>query len=128
MGLFKPYGRYGRIAVCLRAICLNDGRLPLITINALYNAAVRGEPCRCFVEPEGLSPDLMQGIAAQNNLSETAFLVPSKGANVDFDLRWFTPTAEVPLCGHATLASVHALAQHFALRIGKYALPRKAAY
>jgi PhzF family phenazine biosynthesis protein len=49
-----------------------------------------------------LSDDLLQRIAAENNLSETAFLVP---AGDDYRLRWFTPTTEVPLCGHATLAS-----------------------
>ena len=44
----------------------------------------------------------MQAIAAENNLSETAFVVPEGG---DYRLRWFTPKVEVPLCGHATLAS-----------------------
>lgn len=45
---------------------------------------------------------VLQAIAAENNLAETAFLVPNSG---DYHLRWFTPTIEVPLCGHATLAS-----------------------
>jgi PhzF family phenazine biosynthesis protein len=53
---------------------------------------------------------LMRSIAAENNLAETAFLV-SRGAGV-WDLRWFTPTIEVPLCGHATLASAHAIFEH----------------
>jgi PhzF family phenazine biosynthesis protein len=48
----------------------------------------------------------MQAIAAENNLAETAFLVPRDGGP-DYDLRWFTPAAEVDLCGHATLASAH---------------------
>ena len=56
---------------------------------------------------------MMQAIAAQNNLAETAFLVPSASDEADYDLRWFTPAVEVPLCGHATLASVHALVEHF---------------
>ncbi|MFP3386647.1 PhzF family phenazine biosynthesis protein, partial [Tritonibacter sp. SIMBA_163] len=46
---------------------------------------------------------MLQAIASENNLSETAFLVPA--GNGAYELRWFTPTAEVPLCGHATLAS-----------------------
>jgi PhzF family phenazine biosynthesis protein len=48
---------------------------------------------------------LMQQIAMENNLAETAFFVPAKKANVDFDIRWFTPALEINLCGHATLAS-----------------------
>lgn len=46
---------------------------------------------------------MLQAIAAENNLAETAFLVPEGGG--DYRLRWFTPNTEVPLCGHATLAS-----------------------
>jgi PhzF family phenazine biosynthesis protein len=56
-----------------------------------------------------LDDALMQAIAGENNLSETAFTVPSDSAEADFDLRWFTPAAEVELCGHATLASGHIL-------------------
>jgi PhzF family phenazine biosynthesis protein len=51
----------------------------------------------------------LQAIAAENNLSETAFTVPSERDDADYDLRWFTPTVEVDLCGHATLASGHVL-------------------
>ena len=59
---------------------------------------------------DGWLPDaVMQGIAAENNLSETAFLV-KRGA--DYDLRWFTPAIEVDLCGHATLASAYIVATH----------------
>jgi PhzF family phenazine biosynthesis protein len=56
-----------------------------------------------------LDDALMQALAAENNLSETAFTVPSERDDADYDLRWFTPTTEVPLCGHATLAAGHAL-------------------
>jgi PhzF family phenazine biosynthesis protein len=56
-------------------------------------------------------PDLvMQQIAAQNNLAETAFLVPQ---GEDFSIRWFTPSVEVDLCGHTTLAAAHILFKHF---------------
>ena len=51
----------------------------------------------------------MQSIAAENNLSETAFTVPSERDDADYELRWFTPSTEVPLCGHATLAAAHIL-------------------
>src|SRR3546814_734354 len=54
-----------------------------------------------------LDDTTLQAIAAENNLSETAFLVPSGDDDADFELRWFTPTVEVVLCGHATLASGH---------------------
>ena len=53
--------------------------------------------------------EVMQAIAAENNLSETAFTVPSESDDADYDLRWFTPTSEVELCGHATLAAGHVL-------------------
>src|SRR3546814_9388600 len=51
----------------------------------------------------------LQAIAAENNLAETAFLVPDDSDEADYELRWFTPTIEVALCGHATLASGHLL-------------------
>ena len=54
---------------------------------------------------------VLQAIAAENNLSETAFLVPDDSGAADFALRWFTPAAEVALCGHATLASGHFVLQ-----------------
>ncbi len=50
---------------------------------------------------------MLQSIAIENNLSETAFLVPDETGEADFELRWFTPAVEVALCGHATLASGH---------------------
>lgn len=49
----------------------------------------------------------LQGIALENNLSETAFIIPSRGSEAEYELRWFTPTTEVEMCGHATLASGH---------------------
>ncbi len=56
-----------------------------------------------------LDDALMQAIAAENTLRETAFTVPSGRDDADYDLRWFTPTSEVDLCGHATLAAGHVL-------------------
>ena len=56
-----------------------------------------------------LPDEVMQAIAAENNLAETAFTVPSERDDADYDLRWFTPAVEVPLCGHATLAAGHIL-------------------
>src|SRR5438874_3124557 len=56
-----------------------------------------------------LDDAVMQAIATENNLSETAFTVPRESDDADFGLRWFTPTAEVEMCGHATLAAGHIL-------------------
>src|SRR3546814_11012847 len=56
---------------------------------------------------------MLQAIAAENNLAETAFFVPQNGTGEgDYRLRWFTPAVEVPLCGHATLASAYVSARH----------------
>ena len=78
-------------------------------VAAFTNRPFAGNPAAvCFLD--GWLPDeQMQTIAAENNLAETAFLVPREG---NFDLRWMTPTVEVDLCGHATLASAHVLFQH----------------
>jgi PhzF family phenazine biosynthesis protein len=80
--------------------------LTLMTVDAFTDAPFRGNPAGvCFLDSP--RPDAwMQGVAAEMNLSETAFLL-SEGDG--YRLRWFTPATEVPLCGHATLASAHAL-------------------
>jgi PhzF family phenazine biosynthesis protein len=79
-------------------------------IDAFAERPMTGGPAG--VMPMDVFPEahVMQAIAAENNLAETAFLV-AKGKGV-FDLRWFTPGVEVPLCGHATLASAHAIFSH----------------
>jgi PhzF family phenazine biosynthesis protein len=70
-----------------------------------------------------LPDDVLQAIAAENNLAETAFTVPlESSAQADYELRWFTPAVEVALCGHATLASGHALMEGDSVRF----LTRKA--
>ncbi len=79
------------------------------TIDAFATAPFRGNQA-CVVEPLETWPDpgWMQALAAENNQAETAFLLKT-GDPARFGLRWFTPAMEVPLCGHATLASGHAL-------------------
>ena len=78
-------------------------RLPLYHIDAFVTEEpFSGNPAEVCPLAAWLPDAVMQAIAAENNLSETAFFVPEDG---DYRLRWFTPTTEVDLCGHATLAS-----------------------
>jgi PhzF family phenazine biosynthesis protein len=79
------------------------------TVDAFAAQAFRGNPA-CVVEPFEAWPDAgwMQALAAENNQAETAFLLRTSDPG-RFGLRWFTPALEVPLCGHATLASGHVL-------------------
>jgi PhzF family phenazine biosynthesis protein len=77
-------------------------RTPIFQIDAFATRQFAGNPAAVMPMNRFLENAVLQEIAAENNLSETAFLVPEGG---DYRLRWFTPTTEVPLCGHATLAS-----------------------
>jgi len=77
-------------------------KLPLWQVDAFASKRFAGNPAAIVPTSEWLPDATMQAIAAENNLAETAFLVPH---GEDYAIRWFTPAAEVPLCGHATLAS-----------------------
>lgn len=77
-------------------------------VDAFADRPFTGNPAAVIPLEEWLPDEVMQAIAEENNLSETAFTVPTDG-DADYELRWFTPTIEVALCGHATLASGHAL-------------------
>lgn len=81
--------------------------LPLFQVDAFATKPFEGNPAAVMPLDAWLPDEVMQAIAAENNLSETAFLVPSARDDADYDLRWFTPTTEVDLCGHASLASAH---------------------
>ena len=83
--------------------------LPFFQVDAFAERPLTGNPAAVMPLERWLDDTLMQAIAAENNLSETAFTVPSDGGEADYELRWFTPTTEVELCGHATLASGHVL-------------------
>jgi PhzF family phenazine biosynthesis protein len=78
-------------------------------VDAFANELFRGNPAAVIPLTEWLPDELLQQIAMENNLSETAYFVPE---NTGFAIRWFTPTVEVDLCGHATLASGHVLFHH----------------
>ena len=83
--------------------------IPCFQVDAFTSKAFQGNPAAvCLLETP--APDLwMQQVAAEMNLAETAFLVPDESDEADYELRWFTPTVEIALCGHATLASGHYL-------------------
>src|ERR1700757_5399286 len=77
-------------------------RTAIFKLDAFASKVFAGNPAAVMPMKSFPAEAIMQAIAAENNLSETAFLVPEGG---DYRLRWFTPKVEVPLCGHATLAS-----------------------
>jgi PhzF family phenazine biosynthesis protein len=77
-------------------------RTPIFHVDAFTTHRFKGNPAAVMVMDRFAEDAVLQEIAAENNLSETAFLVAE---DVDYRLRWFTPATEVPLCGHATLAS-----------------------
>ena len=81
-------------------------------IDAFAQMPFAGNPAGVCPLETALPAALMQQIAAENSLAETAFFVPRAGTPAEFDLRWFTPAVEIDLCGHATLAAAHVLFQH----------------
>lgn len=107
-------------------------RLRIFQIDAFTDAVFGGNPAAVCPLESWIDDATLQAIALENNLSETAFLVPANGA---YGLRWFTPLAEVDLCGHATLASAQVVFQHlqpgadsvaFDTRSGRLAVSRGA--
>lgn len=106
-------------------------KLPIYIINAFASGAFTGNPAAVIATETALDDTLMQQIAAQNNLAETAFVVTGEDP---MPLRWFTPTVEVPLCGHATLATAKVLFEghyqdreelHFSSASGELRVRRK---
>ena len=90
-------------------------KLRFVQVDAFADRPFAGNPAAVMPLDAWLPDDVMQAIAQENNLSETAFTVPASG-DADYELRWFTPTTEVALCGHATLASGHVLIEGDAIR------------
>lgn len=98
---------------------------PIHQIDAFAERQFEGNPAAVVPLEDWIPDRLMQAVALENQLSETAFLVPAQrpsslperdgtAASADFELRWFTPAIEVPLCGHATLASAFVVFRHLA--------------
>jgi len=82
--------------------------IPLCWVDAFSDAPFGGNPAGVCLLDEPLEDERMQGIAFELGIAETAFLVPGDEP-ATFGLRWFSPAVEIDLCGHATLASAHAL-------------------
>lgn len=95
-------------------------RIPYTQVDAFSADPFGGNPAAVMPLSAWIDDDVLLRIAQENNLSETAFIVPTSGDaakdGADFELRWFTPAAEVALCGHATLASGHVVLESGAAR------------
>lgn len=87
--------------------------IPYYQVDAFTSRLFGGNPAGVCILSAWLSDSTLQSIAAENNLAETAFIVQRDSY---FDLRWFTPTLEMDLCGHATLAPAHVLFRHLGYR------------
>ncbi len=85
--------------------------IPLYQVDAFTNEMFKGNPAAVCLLRDWLSDELMQQIGAENNLAETAFIIPHPDPE-GYAIRWFTPTVEVDLCGHATLAAAHVMFNH----------------
>ncbi len=86
-----------------------DATIPIFQVDAFADRVFAGNPAAVCPLEAWLPDPVLQAIAAENNLSETAFLVGGDGR---YELRWFTPACEVDLCGHATLAASHCVFEH----------------
>jgi PhzF family phenazine biosynthesis protein len=84
-------------------------QLRLFQVDAFADRPFAGNPAAVVPLEAWLPDEILQAIAMENNLSETAFTIPAEDGSVEYELRWFTPAVEVALCGHATLASGHVL-------------------
>ncbi len=85
--------------------------IPIYQVDAFASQVFAGNPAAVCPLDAWLPDAVMQSIALENNLAETAFLV-KRGDGAEYDLRWFTPAHEVDLCGHATLGSAYVIANH----------------
>lgn len=106
-------------------------KLPIWQVDAFTSRLFAGNPAAVVLLDEWLPDETLKSIAAENNLAETAFVIASGDV---MPLRWFTPTVEVDLCGHATLASAHVLFKYrfasadrltFSTRSGNLAVTRE---
>ncbi|PXA95434.1 PhzF family phenazine biosynthesis protein [Nostoc sp. 3335mG] len=87
-------------------------KLPFAQVDAFADRPFTGNPAAVMMVDIWYADEILQAIAEENNLAETAFLIGDPTRQADYHLRWFTPTTEVALCGHATLASAHMILSH----------------
>ncbi|MCF8387399.1 MAG: PhzF family phenazine biosynthesis isomerase, partial [Bacteroidales bacterium] len=83
--------------------------IKIFQVDAFASEVFGGNPAAVCPLEKWITDELMQKIAGENNLSETAFFIRNGD---EFEIRWFTPASEVDLCGHATLASAHVIFHH----------------
>ncbi len=95
-------------------------KIKIKQVDAFTTVPHTGNPAGVVTDAKDLTDGQMQTIAREMNLSETAFILPPTKPGADLRIRWFTPSVEVPLCGHATVAGFHALAEE-----GKFGLNKK---
>lgn len=93
-------------------------KIAIKQVDAFTDRPLSGNPAGVVMNADGLTDDQMQLIARECAVSETAFVLPPTHPEADLRLRWFTPQTEVPLCGHATIATFHALAEEGAYGMG----------
>ena len=93
---------------------MTDRKIPYYTVDAFTDTPFKGNPAAVCLDVDSLSDRAMARIATEMNLSETAFVYEARDGDAR-RLRWFTPAVEVPLCGHATLASAHVLLRELGL-------------
>ncbi|MGL6226478.1 MAG: PhzF family phenazine biosynthesis protein [Thermoguttaceae bacterium] len=86
-----------------------SNRIKYFVVDAFTDRLFSGNPAGVCILEQPLKPALMQKIASENNLSETAFVLKHADQDAHYDLRWFTPSCEIDLCGHATLATAFVL-------------------
>jgi len=119
----KVPGRAAKPAPAVpRELLDSSTQMPMIVVDAFTRRQFHGNPAAVVLcEDKFPSEELMQMIAAENNLSETAFILirSAEGRVAKADIRWFSPTTEIDLCGHATLAAAHALFTHGSLQCGE---------
>ena len=85
-------------------------KISIRQVDTFTQLPLTGNPAGVVLGGEGLADKQMQMIAREMSVPETAFVLPPTIPDADLRIRWFTPTVEVPLCGHATVASFHVLA------------------
>jgi PhzF family phenazine biosynthesis protein len=109
-------------------------KIPFYQIDAFASQVFSGNPAGVCLLDDWLSDEILQSIATENNLPETAFIVRRE---TYYDLRWFTPAVEIDLCGHATLASGYVIFEYlghdsesveFMSKSGKLSVDKKICY